>query len=305
MRYFKAVNETIQVPEIVLGVMRMPGISQEDANALVKRALELGVNMFDTADIYAGGDSDIFLGKALKNIPREDYILQTKASIRSGRYDASSKHILESVDGSLQRLGLDYIDILLLHRPDALIEPEQVAEAFSKLHDEGKVKYFGVSNYNPYQIELLNHYLPDKLKPKFNQMQFSISHSNMVDVGINVNREVPAAIDYSAGTLQYSQLNDIRLQAWSPFQRSDLKGTFMNDPEYAELNKKLEEIADKYNTNPSAVAAAWILRHPAQIQVVPGTTKVKRLEETVEACKFELTHEEWYEIYRASGKIVP
>ena len=303
MRYFDAVNKTIQVPEISLGVMRLPQRTQEEANELIARAMELGVNMFDTADIYAGGESDIVLGKAMKQHNREDMIIQTKASIVPGvEYNASEEYLLNSLDGSLKRLDTDYVDILLLHRPDALIEPAQVASAFEKMHAAGKVKYFGVSNFNTYQVELLNHYLPEHLKIKFNQMQLSLSHSRMIDTGINVNQSVNEALDLSAGTLEYSQLHDIRVQAWSPVQKSEGGGTFIGDPAYEKLNSKMDELAEKYKTNVSAITIAWILRHPAQIQAIVGTTNKSRLEDMVEATTFQLTHREWYDLYLASGK---
>lgn len=172
MRYFNAVNGELKLPQIALGVMRLPEKSQEEANALVDKALDLGINMFDTADIYANGESDRVLGKALEGHNREDIIIQSKASIIPGKsYDASYEHIVNSVESSLDRLGTDYLDILLLHRPDALMEIDQVAAAFIKLHREGKVRYFGVSNFNSYMIEVLNRQLPDKLRINFNQVQ--------------------------------------------------------------------------------------------------------------------------------------
>lgn len=223
MRYFNAVNGELKLPQIALGVMRLPEKSQEEANALVDKALDLGINMFDTADIYANGESDRVLGKALEGHNREDIIIQSKASIIPGKsYDASYEHIVNSVESSLDRLGTDYLDILLLHRPDALMEIDQVAAAFIKLHREGKVRYFGVSNFNSYMIEVLNRQLPDKLRINFNQVQFSLSHNNLVASGLNVNRNVPASIDPAAGLISYSRLNKIRLQAWSPFQKTEV-----------------------------------------------------------------------------------
>lgn len=306
MRYFNAVNGELKLPQIALGVMRLPEKSQEEANALVDKALDLGINMFDTADIYANGESDRVLGKALEGHNREDIIIQSKASIIPGKsYDASYEHIVNSVESSLDRLGTDYLDILLLHRPDALMEIDQVAAAFIKLHREGKVRYFGVSNFNSYMIEVLNRQLPDKLRINFNQVQFSLSHNNLVASGLNVNRNVPASIDPAAGLISYSRLNKIRLQAWSPFQKTEGGGTFINDSAYKELNDKLEELAEKYNTNVNAIAVAWILRLPVGIQTIVGTTNIKRLEQIAEATNFTLSHADWYELYRASGKPLP
>ncbi len=306
MKYIETVGTNLKVPNIALGVMRMPSLSQEEANRLVDEAVNLGINFFDTADIYGAGESDVFLGKAIKNHNREDLIIQTKASIISGRmYDASKENIVGSLNASLERLGTDYVDILLLHRPDALIEVGDVAEAFTKLYEEGKVKHFGVSNFNTYQIELLNHFLPKQIQVKFNQMQFGLGHSNMIDAGINVNRSSVHPVVGDAGILEYSQIHGINLQAWSPMQASDMNGVFIDNPRYPDLNLVLEELSEKYDTNKNAISIAWILRHPAKFQVILGTTNRERLIASAEGSEIVLEREDWYKLYMASGKRLP
>ena len=296
----------IQVPEIGLGCMRITGLEQKEANPLVHTALELGINFFDHADIYAGGEAESFFAQAVEMNPalREKMILQTKCAIRPGVcYDFSKKHILESVDGSLRRLGTDYVDILLLHRPDMLMEPEEVAEAFTRLEKAGKVKYFGVSNQNPGQIALLNKYCGGKIL--VDQLQLSIAHCTIFDAGINVNMTTDEATVRDGGIVDYCRLNGITIQAWSPFQYGFFEGVFLGSDKFPELNKKIAEIAAKYRVTDTAIAVAWILRHPARIQTIVGTTNQKRLRDIAAASGVTLTREEWYEIYLAAGKKLP
>ncbi len=306
MRYFQTHGTDLEVPELALGVMRLPELQQAEADKLINASLDLGINMFDTADIYHQGESDIVLAKAIKHHKREDLIIQTKASIIPGvMYDASKEHLVASLNASLDRLGTDYVDIFLLHRPDALIEAEEVAEAFAELYDAGKVRHFGVSNFSSHQMELLNSYLPEHLKAKFNQIQFGIGHSKFIDNGLNINRNVPQNNDPAGGLLEYAQLKKINLQAWSPMQSSDSNSVFIDNPRYPELNQVMQEVADTHNTNKTAIAVAWILRHPAKIQTILGTTKTHRLEDSAEATNFTLSREEWYKIYMAAGKRLP
>lgn len=218
-------------------------------------------------------------------------------------YDYSKEHILNSVDGILKRLKTDYLDILLLHRPDTLMEPEEVSEAFEKLYDEGKVRNFGVSNHNSMQIELLNKYLKNKIT--INQLQFSIMHTGIIDSGLNVNMKNSPAIDRDNSILEYCRLNDITIQAWSPYQYGFFEGTFIDNPKFPELNKKLKELAEKYNVSSTAIATAWILRHPAKIQTIVGTTNENRLRDICTASNLNLTRQEWYEIYLSAGNILP
>lgn len=234
---------------------------------------------------------------------REKIIIQSKCAIRPGMYDYSKEHILSSVDGILKRLKTDYLDILLLHRPDTLMEPEEVSEAFEKLYNEGKVRNFGVSNHNSMQIELLNKYLKNKIT--INQLQFSIMHTGIIDSGLNVNMKNSPSIDRDNSILEYCRLNDITIQAWSPYQYGFFEGTFIDNPKFPELNKKLKELAEKYNVSSTAIATAWILRHPAKIQTIVGTTNENRLKDICTASNVNLTRQEWYEIYLSAGNMLP
>ncbi|MBO5858619.1 MAG: aldo/keto reductase, partial [Clostridia bacterium] len=241
--------------------------------------------------------------KAVSSLNREDIIIQTKCGIRQGRFDFSYEHITESVNGSLKRLGTDYIDVLLLHRPDALCEPEEVARAFDELKASGKVRHFGVSNQNPYQIQLLQASLDMPLC--VNQLQFSVMHAPMIQAGINVNMYNDSAVNRDGGVLDFCRLNKITIQPWSPMQYGFFEGCFVDNEKFPELNKKLEEIGEKYGVSKTAVSFAWILRHPAKMQPITGTTNLTRLTDCIKASEITLTREEWYKIYRAAGNILP
>jgi predicted oxidoreductase len=286
--------------------MSLTKLDKQEAERFIHVSMEQGVNFFDHADIYGGGKCESHFAEALNmnSAIREKMILQTKCAIRKGvGYDFSKEYILESVDGCLNRLRTDYIDILLLHRPDALMEPEEVAEAFAVLEKAGKVKHFGVSNQNPYQIELLNKYLGGKIIA--NQLQLSITNCGMIDQGINVNTEFNGAVDRDGGILDYCRLKGITIQAWSPFRYGFFEGIFLGDEKYPDLNKKLDEIAAKYGVTSSAITVAWILRHPAKIQTIVGTSNAQRLVDIIKASDFTLTRQEWYEIYLSVGKKLP
>lgn len=297
------------IPSIALGCMRINELAQSEADKLIKTSLELGINFFDHADIYGDGRCEEIFAKSIGTTSsvRDDIILQSKCAIRKGvAFDFSKEHILNSVDGILKRLNTDYIDILLLHRPDTLIEPEEVTEAFAKLQSSGKVKYFGVSNQNSSQIDLLQHYLNSAgIKLMFNQLQISIAHCPMIDAGFNVNMENKLSIDHDNGTLDYCRLNDITIQGWSPLQYGFFDGVFLKDDKFPELNKVLMELAKKYDVPESAIAIAWILRHPAKMQAIVGTTSVEHLIDMSKACDVELSREEWYALYMAAGKVLP
>lgn len=231
-------------------------------------------------------------------------IIQTKCAIVPGkRYDFSKEYIINAVNGSLKRLHTDHVEILLLHRPDALCDPQEVAEAFDELYESGKVKYFGVSNHTPGQIALLQKYTKHPII--IYQLQLSIVHSVMIDSGMNMNMKEDFAIDKDGGVLDYCRLNDITIQAWSIVQASWAEGTFLNHPDYKKLNNVLDDLAKKYNVTPATIATAWILRHPAHIQAITGTTSPKHLIETAEAANIELTRQEWYDLYLASDKPLP
>jgi len=305
MKYIDIGGEKIKASEIALGCMRIASKPINEVRELINTALEEGINFFDHADIYGGGKSEEVFAEAIgrnSNI-REKIIIQTKCGIRRGYYDFSKEHILESVDGSLRRLKTDYIDILLLHRPDTLMEPEEVAEAFSILHTVGKVRNFGVSNFHPLQIELLNRYLNQRII--VNQLQLSIAHTGMIDFGFNVNMKVDQATNRDLGVLEYCRLKNITIQAWSPFQYGFFEGTFMGNSKFKELNERIEEIASKKGVPSIAIPIAWILRHPAKIQPIVGTTNASRLKDICRASEVELSREEWYELYRSAGNRLP
>ena len=295
----------IKASSIGLGCMRIADMEKEDVNKLINIALEEGTNFFDHADIYGKGRSEEIFSEAIgmNSSLREKMIIQSKCSIRPGFYDYSKEHIISSVDGILKRLKTDYLDILLLHRPDTLMEPEEVSEAFEELFKAGKVREFGVSNHNPMQIELLNKYLKNKIM--INQLQFSLMHTGIIDSGINVNMKVDPSIDRDGSILEYCRLKDITIQAWSPFQYGFFEGVFLNNDKFPELNAKINEIAEKKNVTNSAIATAWILRHPAKIQTIVGTTNAERLRDICKASEVELTRQEWYELYRAAGNQLP
>ncbi|MDF2588183.1 MAG: aldo/keto reductase [Anaerocolumna sp.] len=305
MKSINVSNGTLQVSEISLGCMRIAGLNEKDANHFIQTALDEGINFFDHADIYAGGQAEEVFSKAIgmNASVREKMIIQTKCGIRQGFFDFSKEHILASVDGSLKRLNTDYIDVLLLHRPDTLVEPEEVAEAFDQLYVSGKVRHFGVSNQNPMQIELLKRYVNQKLI--FNQLQLSITNTGMIDAGLNVNMQIDPSINRDGSILDYCRLNDITIQAWSPFQYGFFEGVFLDNDKFPELNAKINEIANAKGVTNTAIAIAWILRHPAKIQPIVGTTNVERLKDICKASNVELTRQEWYEIYRAAGNKLP
>lgn len=306
MKYFKLGQSNINVSEIGIGCMRMADTSKTNIDALIKTAIEEGINFFDHADIYGNGKSEEIFSEILIKNPsiRDKIIIQTKCSIVPGvMYDFSKEHILNSVNGSLKRLKTDYIDTLLLHRPDTLMEPEEVAEAFSILHKEGKVREFGVSNHTPMQIELLNKYLNNKII--INQLQFGIMHTGMIDSGLNMNINNTSSINRDGSVLEYCRLKDIKIQAWSPYQYGFFEGVFLDNDKFKELNNKINEISEKYNVTNTTIATAWILRHPAKIQTIVGTMNPNRLKEIAKASNITLTRQEWYEIYQAAGNQLP
>ena len=292
----------LSVPTIAVGCMRIRDMSEKAAEEFINVCLENGANFFDHADIYGGGDSERVFGKASASL-RDKMIIQTKCGIAKGKYDFSYEHIMEAVNGSLKRLNTDYIDVLLLHRPDALVEPEEVAKAFSELKDSGKVRHFGVSNQNPYQIQLLQKYLDMPICA--NQLQFSIMHTAMVQSGINVNMYNDYSAGRDGGVLDYCRLNDITIQAWSPMQYGFFEGCFIDNEKFPELNEVLGKLSEKYSVSKTTIAIAFILRHPAKMQPITGTTNSERLRDSFKATEIRLIRDEWYEIYRAAGNELP
>ncbi|MBS6194631.1 MAG: aldo/keto reductase [Clostridiales bacterium] len=295
----------ISASEIALGCMRITGLQSEKAvRRLIDTAMDCGINFFDHADIYAGGEAERVFGQVVDAGMRENMFIQTKCAIHPGTsYDFSKEHILKSADESLMRLNTDYVDVLLLHRPDTLMEPEEVAEAFEILEKAGKVRYFGVSNQNSMQMELLNHYCGGKIL--IDQLQLSIAHCDIIDSGINVNVHNDAGTNRDGSVLEYCRLKDITIQAWSPFQYGMFEGVFLGSEKYPKLNQLIDQLAEKYQVTNNAIAVAWILRHPARIQTIVGTTNEERLRGICKASDVQLTREEWYALYMAAGKQLP
>ena len=304
MKKVMLANE-LSASAVAMGCMRIDGAKEAPAK-IIETALESGINFFDHADIYGGGKCEEIFGDYIKehSALRDEIIIQTKCGIRNGFFDFSKQHIISSVEASLKRLKTDYIDILLLHRPDTLMEPEEVAEAFSELESAGKVKHFGVSNHNPMQIELLKTAVKQPLI--IDQMQFSIPESGMVTSGLNVNMKNDESFMHDGSALEYFRIKGITLQAWSPFQGGFFKGPFIGDREkYPELNDKLDELATKYGVAPITIATAWILRHPAKTQVISGSMNTERIKDIARGADIELSREDWYAIYRAAGFRLP
>jgi len=291
--------------EISMGCMRIAGLSHQEADRLLKTALEVGIDFFDHSDIYGGGKSEEVFAGALSrsSSSRERIILQSKCGIRQGMFDFSREHILSAVEGILSRLQTHYLDVLLLHRPDTLMEPEEVADAFSQLQQSGKVHHFGVSNMNPGQIELLRKFVDQKLVA--NQLQLSLTNTGMIDSGINVNMKVDRGIDRDGSILEYCRLHDITIQPWSPFQYGFFDGTFLDNDNFPELNEAINTLAEEKGVTNSAIAIAWLLRHPAKMQPIVGTTNPGRLRDIAKASGVELTRQEWYRLYLAAGNILP
>lgn len=297
----------LSVSEIALGCMRIDKLEPAAIDNLIKASLDVGINFFDHADIYGAGKSEeVFAGSVKRlGLKRDSMLLQSKCGIRNqvGMFDFSRDHILASVDGILKRLNTDYLDVLLLHRPDALMEPHEVAEAFGKLLANGKVRHFGVSNQNPTLIEFLQNSLPMKLL--FNQLQLSVAYTPLIDANIHMNNKDEFAVMRDGGALDYCQLKGLTVQAWSPFQYGFFEGVFLDNPKFPELNKVIDRIAAEYKVTNTAVAVAWISRHPAKIQTVLGTTTPQRVRDAAQSQSFELSRQQWYEIYRAAGNFLP
>lgn len=297
-------KSSLTVPTVAVGCMRIGDMKEKEIGAFIDTAMEKGANFFDHADIYGSGKCEEVFGKAITPSLREKIFIQTKCGIVPGKmFDFSYEHIVSSVEGSLKRLGTDYIDVLLLHRPDALMEPEEVARAFSELKESGKVRHFGVSNQNPYQMGLLQQSLDMPLCA--NQLQFGIMHAPMIQSGINVNMYNDSGVNRDGSVLDYCRLNKITIQPWSPMQYGFFEGCFIGNRKFPKLNKKLRELAEKYGVSETTIAFAWILRHPAKMMPVTGTTNLTRLSDCLDATNVNLTREEWYEIYKAAGNILP
>ena len=304
MRKIELGKSGLMVPTVAIGCMRISNMAEKEAAAFLDTAIDNGANYFDHADIYGGGQSEVVFGKAMQAFRREDLLIQTKCGIVPGKmFDFSYEHIINSVNGSLKRLGTDYVDVLLLHRPDALMEPEEVAKAFDKLKSSGKVRHFGVSNQNPYQMQLLQSALDMPLVA--NQLQFGIMHTPMIQSGINVNMYNESATNRDGGVLDFCRLNKITIQPWSPMQYGFFEGVFVDNEKFPKLNETLARLSEKYGVSKTTLAIAWILRHPAKMQPVTGTTNPGRLAECLKAAEVTLTREDWYAIYMSAGNVLP
>lgn len=310
MEYITIAGTDLKVSRLALGMMRIADKSVDEAETLIHEALAQGINFFDHADIYGRGECERIFGEVLRRNPtlRDKMIIQTKCDIvpeyaGGPRYDTSREHILTQVEKSLENLQTDHIDVLLIHRPDALCDPVELAEVFEELHEKKMVRYFGVSNHSVSKMELLSKYVKQPLI--FNQLQFSIVHSYMIDAEFCVNMNDNRSIDRDNGMINYCQYHDITIQTWGSLQASWEDGTFIDNPKYAKLNQVLERLAKEYSVTKSAIALAWILRHPAKMQAIIGTTSPAHLKESCMATDVHLTRQQWYDLYMAEDKIVP
>ncbi|HGL0426592.1 TPA: aldo/keto reductase family oxidoreductase [Streptococcus pneumoniae] len=308
MRYITLGQDDKELSEIVLGMMRIKDKSVKEVEELVETALSVGINAFDLADIYGRGRCEELLGLVLKNRPdlREKMWIQSKCGIRIEEFtyfDFSKDYIIKSVDGILQRLKIDHLDSLLLHRPDALMESDQVAEAFDLLYKQGKVRDFGVSNQNPMMMELLKKDVKQPLA--VNQLQLSAAFTPGFESAFHVNMEDSQAAMRDGSIFEYCKLHDVIIQAWSVLQFGYFKGNFVGNEKFQALNQVLDRLAIKYGVTSSTIAISWILRYPAKMQAVVGTTNPKHLREVSRAANFSLTRKEWYEIYLAAGNNLP
>ena len=309
MKTINIVNGPQNVSAIIQGCMRMPSLSKEDAAKVIRTAYDCGVNFFDHATCYGeNGAAESKFAEAfpLTGIKREDIFIQSKCGLCFDRneFDWSKDNILSSVDDSLRRLNVEYLDTLLLHRPDVIYDPEEVAEAFDILEKAGKVRFFGVSNLVPMQIELLKKYVKQPLV--INQVQLSLEQSQLIDQALYMNnKQTEFSVNRDGHALDYCRLNDITIQAWSPLQFGMFGGSFIDNPDFPELNKVLGELAERENVSKAAVAIAWILRHPAKMQAVIGTMNPSHIKDACDATKVNLSHHDWYQLYLSSGKYLP
>lgn len=308
MKNINIVNGPQNASVIIQGCMRMPALSKEDAAKVIRTAYDCGVNFFDHATCYGAGEAEVRFREAfpLTGLKREDIIIQSKCGLcfDRGEFDWTKENILESVDGILERLGIDYLDTLLLHRPDVLFDPEEVAEAFDKLESAGKVRFFGVSNLMPMQTELLKKYVSQPLV--INQLQLSLEQSQLIDQALYMNNKTTDfSVSRDGSALDYCRLNDITIQAWSPLQYGMFGGTFIDNPDFPELNKVLGKLAEREGVSKASIAIAWILRHPAKMQAVIGSMNPCHIKDVCTAADITLSHHDWYELYLSAGKFLP
>ena len=313
MRQIKIGNTNFIGSAIALGIMRMNKLTVDEAVKVLETAHETGINYIDSADVYGHGKSEEIFGEALQksSLKRDDFYIQSKTGIyenpeldyKTTRYDFSKKYLINAVDGILSRMRIDYLDSLLLHRPDALMDPAEIAAAFDELQRDGKVRHFGVSNFNPMQVDLLQSGVSQRLL--INQLQLSVMHTGPIDFNIHTNMTDERSIDHDRGVLDYSRLHNMTVQAWSPFQYGQIQGNFIGNPKFPEVNEALQKVADQKGVSKNAVAAAWILRHPANTQVIIGTMTPAHIIDSAKGADISLTAQEWYDIYLAAGNDLP
>ena len=320
MEYLTLPHTDLRVSRLIAGCMGLGGgwgrstvinaPIEKQARDFVDTALELGINFFDHANIYARGRAEEVFGRLFKQQPslRDRMILQSKVGIRWAddpagtpqRFDFSYEHIVEAVDAILRRLNTSHLDILLLHRPDPLMEGEEVARAFARLKKEGKVRYFGVSNQNRSTMEYLQHFLPDPLIA--NQLEMNLLHSGFAEATISFNQAAPAYPDGWEGVVEYCRLNGVTLQAWSPLARGLLSGGDLDDvgPAVVKTAALVRELAGAYGVSAEAIVLAWLLRHPAGIMPVLGTSRSDRLHACAGSVQVKLARDEWYRLFEAA-----
>ena len=313
MRQIKIGNTNFSGSAIALGIMRMNKLTVDEAVKALETAHETGINYIDSADVYGHGKSEEIFGEALQklSLKRDDFYIQSKTGIyenpdldyKTTRYDFSKKYLINAVDGILSRMRIDYLDSLLLHRPDALMDPAEIAAAFDELQRDGKVRHFGVSNFNPMQVDLLQSGVSQRLL--INQLQLSVMHTGPIDFNIHTNMTDERSIDHDRGVLDYSRLHNMTVQAWSPFQYGQIEGNFIGNPKFPEVNDALQKVAEQKGVSKNAIAAAWILRHPANTQVIIGTMTPAHIIDSAKGADISLTAQEWYDIYLAAGNDLP
>ena len=317
MKTVKLGNTNWTASNVALGIMRMDALTPAEAATSLNAAVDAGINFIDSADIYGQGASEKVFGEALKQsgLRRDQLFIQSKGGIivdpaRSHgslvfgkRYDFSKQHLIDAVDGELSRMGIDYLDAFLLHRPDPLMEPEEVAAAFDELQQAGKVRHFGVSNFDPQQFAFLQENVSQPLL--INQVQFSVMHTGMVNAGMHVNMEDPRSVNHDGGLLAFSRRKHVTLQAWSPFQYGMFAGVYIDNAKFPKLNAKLAELADKYHVSKNGIAVAWILRMPVPFQVILGTMNPAHIKDSAAGSDVTLTRQEWYDVYFAAGNDLP
>lgn len=305
MRRIKIGQSELEGSQLAMGCWRMDKLDLKVAREVVETALEVGIDFFDHADIYGGGQSEQTFGDVMKemNLDRESILIQSKVGIRSDSFDFSKEHILTSVDGILQRLQTDYLDLLLLHRPDTLVEEDELADAFDILYQSGKVRNFGVSNMAPSEVELIKSFVDYPIL--VNQLQFGPAHTGMIDSMLNVNMKNNLALGDTSQILNYSRINKITIQPWSPFQVDLKQGLFIKHPDYQEMTQVIEELAEAYNVSLEAMVIAWISRHPAKMQTIAGSMNPERIRSMAAGTDIEITRPEWYRIYESAGRPRP